>query len=469
MVYGEQNTINSSLEVIEQLLQSASVEFSVFLTSGSPSPCPAPNLWVTETGDSFGQLDEKSETGSQLDAPMELYFDLEESIDATIVPSDGKVDQTALTPQKDIVSSLRTGRNSPTNSIDSWAASTVSLSDDSCFTSVTGNVPLKDLVEYIQSNVLTHKRVSIKSIGLACLASSLNIEYAYINDLSVFETFLRADDPKLVSRTTSILSHLVVAELRACNLNFNECRPLVNVACERINDVLGSEVATVLKAACEYLQLCLPLLLASTCPYEGIKLLTKLVKLIDVNYWLLKVELLEALAVVDYALLAVVDSSLLSLILDDVVFPSICDSDHRVREAVAHTLTQLVRTIDTTCHPLSKLAAQHVKASFDHLYVKPTELLLAGIGGTDSQVVPPIPTGLETVVWHCMMLLGSSQDQLGQKGALEVLCRLSEAFPPPTVPNLWGVSGSQCGLLEMVLQLLRGNSFLLFYYFINCM
>lgn len=454
-VYGEQNTMNASLEVIEQLLQSASIEFCTFLSRTSSNPSIAPNLWVTESGDPATHLDEKSETSSQLDAPLELYFDLEDSVDTT---TGGRLDQSVVTPPKSSLqaSSLRTGRSSPTGSTDSWAASTVSLSEDACFPSLTYTVPLQDLVEYIQSSILLHKRVSIKSVGLACLTASLNVKYDYLTDLFAFENFLQADDPKLVSRMMYFLSCLITAELRACNLNFEKCRPLIAIACEQIHEVLSSDVATILKAVCESLQLCLPLLLACTQPGRGVKLLRKVVKLIDVNYWLLKVELLETLAVVDYAQLAVVESSLLHQILNEVVFPLVSDGDHRVREAAGYTLTQLAKTLDTTSKPLSKLAAQHVKVSFNHLYVKPSELSLAGIGGTDTQITPSIPTSLETIVWHCMMLLGSSEDQVGQRGALEVLCKLSVMYPPPTLPSLWRVDGSQCGLLELLLQLFRG-------------
>ena len=462
MVYGEQNTINTALEVIEQLLQSASTEFDVFLSTSSTGPSLAPNLWMTDHSESFSQLDEKSETGSQLDAPLELYFDMEDSMDGStaIMPSEARItDSITPTPQKSSLhaSLLHPSRSSPTSSIDSWAASSVSLTDDSCFTSLTSSVPLQDLVEYIINNILTHKRVSIQSVGLACLSSSLNIQATLITDLSVFNNFLLADDPKLVSRMATLLSSVIVTELRTTNLNFDSCRPLVSFACDKLYDILGSEVATILKAACESLQLCLPLLLSSTRPIKGVKLLKKLMNLIEVNYWLLKVELLETLAVIDYAQLAIVESSLLSQILNEVVFPLVRDTDHRVRTAVSNTLMQLAKTLDTADKPLPLLAVQHVKTSFDHLYAKPTQLSLAGIGRTDSQIIPSIPTCLEVIVWHCMTLLSSSEDQIGQKGALEVLCRLSEEYPPPTLPSLWGVNGSQCGLLELLLQLFRGE------------
>ena len=435
---------------------------SSFLTTPSTNPSIAPNLWMIDTGDSLSQLDERSETSSQLDAPLELYFDLDDSMESNTTPTEIKPpEQSVTTPLKGgmlQVAGLRTGRASPTSSIDSWAAaSTISLSEDSCFTSLSTNVPLQDLVQYIISHVLTHKRVSIQSVGLAFLASSLHINCSYIRDLSVFDSFVNADDPKLVSRMANILSCLIIAELRASNLNFDACRPLVGVACEQIDSILGNEVATILKAACESLQLCLPLLLASTQPNRGVILLRKVMNLIDVNYWLLKVELLETLAVVDYAQLAVVEPSLLPQILDNVVFPLINDNDHRVRTAVSNNLVHLVKTLDISDHPLPQLATRHVKTSTDHLYVTPTQLSLAGIGRIDSRVIPAKPTSLETVVWHCMMLLGSSEDHLAQRGALEVLCRLSEEYPPPTLPSLWGVNGSQCGLLEMVLQLFRGN------------
>lgn len=467
-MYCEQNTINSALEVLEQLLQSASVEFCSYLTTSCPNPNQAPNLWITEIGNEAA-LDERSDTGSQLDAPLELYFDLDDSMEAnTTTPTIVKEEVIATPPRgsgggstQASSSFLRPGRVSPTSSVDSWAASVVSLTEDSCFTSLSSSVPLQDLIEYIQGNILTHKRVSIKSVGLACLAACASIDSNFITELSVFESFLQADDPKLVSKMGNLLACVIVAEVKACNLCFDKCRPLVREACDKIDDILSSEVATILKAACESLQLCLPLLLSSTHPDIGVKLLKKLMNLIDINYWLLKVELLETLAVVDYAQLAVIEPSLLSQILEDVVFPMINDADHRVRAAVSNALAHLARTLDSANDPLQKLAVQHVKQSFSHLYVKPTELSLAGIQRIDySYVIPSIPTCLEVIVWHSMVILGSADDQLGQKGALEVMCRLSEEYPPPTLPNLWAVDGSQCGLLELLLQLFRGTVYI---------
>ena len=461
MLYGEQNTINSALEVIEQLLLSASTEFSLFLTSTALNPSLAPNFWMTAGSAECLSLDEKSETGSQLEAPCEEYFEFEESVDPSNQPTEVGNDakNLSLTPQKrpSLTSSFHSGKGSPTSSVDSWTLSTVSLTDESCFTSITGNVPLQDLIEYMKGSILTHKRVSIKSVGLSVVSASLNIDRNCIADFSDFEDFLIAEDPKLVSRMTNLLSCFIAAELRACDRNVSKCRPLIAVACEKLYSILSSEVAVILKAACESLQLCLPLLLSSNHPNEGVNLLKKLMNLIDINYWLLKVELLQTLAVVDYAQLAVVEPSLLPLILEEVVFPLISDSDHRVRAAVCNTLTKLAKTLDQTDKPLPVLALQHVKKFFDHLHAKPIQLSLAGIGRTDSQVVPSIPSCLETIVWHCMVVLGSSQDQVGQKGALEVLCALSEEYPPPTLPNLWGVKCSECGLLEMVLQMSRGT------------
>lgn len=461
-MYCEQNTVNSALEVLEQLLLSASMEFTLYLTTSCPAPNQAPNLWVSEVDTTA--LDERSDTGSQLDAPLELYFDLEDSTEgksatptteAIAMPTKGG--GAPVTTQPTGLLHPSGGRGSPSSSIDSWAASVVSLTEDSCFTGVSSSVPIQDLIEYIQGNILTHKRVSIKSVGIACLAACVSIDGSFITDLSVYESFVEAEDPKLVSKMANLLACVIVAELKACNLTVDKCRPIAMEACEKMDKILSSEVATILKSACEAIRLCLPLLLTSTHPHIGVKLLKKLMNLIDVNYWLLKVELLETLSVIDYAQLAVVEPSLLSKILEEVVFPLINDTDHRVRAAVSNALTQLAKSLDSTENPLQKLAVQHIKSSFSHLYVKPTELSLAGIQRIDSYTVPTIPTCLEVIVWYCMTLLGSSDDQTGQRGALEVLCRLSEEYPPPTLPSLWSVDGSQCGLLELLLQLYRGT------------
>ena len=466
MLYGEHNTIIMALETIEHLLMSASHELYLFLTSALSNPSVTPNFWSVDSLDTTS-LEDKSETGSQLEAPCDYYFDLEDSGDMTTPSS---TTPTPTTPSSTTFSTQNikqspkilhrsinhSGRIPSNTSLDSWTSPFNILSENACLTSRTSLIPLQDLIRYIYENILTHQRVSVKSAGLSVLSASLHVDHKFINDFSDLQVFFEAEDPKLLSCATTLVSNFIAIELKSCDRQFNQCRPLVGVACQRLLRVFDSDVSIVLKAACESLRLCLPLLLSCTQPNEGIKLLRKLINVIEVNYWLLKVELLQTLAVVDYAQLAVVEPSLLSVILEDIVFPLLSDSDHRVRTATCNTLTQLARTLNYTQQPLFLLAQQHIKSSFGHLSTKPAQMSLAGIGRVESQVTPAIPSCLESIVWMCTVVLGSSEDHFGQKGALEALCVLAEEYPPPTFPSMWSVNGSECGLLEMILQYLRG-------------
>ena len=448
MKYGDHNTLNIALEVLENLFLSATPEFWLFLTTPLSPPIIAQNIWSLDTFDTLS-LDEKSDTESQLDAPCDSYFEISEEVDTSTTQAQPT---TTKPPSAQVQLS---GRVSPSSSLDSW--SVASAQTEVGYLTGTSNVPLQDLVEYTYQHILSHSRVSVKSVGLSVVAAAVTLYPKCLTELTDLESFLDSEDPKLVSRMSNLLAQLIATEVRLNGGRFDLCRPIVGVACRKIADILGSESPVVLKAACESLRVCLLPLLGSSHPNKAIELLEKLITLTDINYWLLKVELLQTLAVVDYAQLAVVKPSLLLKILEGVAIPLLSDSDYRVRSAVSATLTQLAKSLDYTPNHLLSLGRQHAKLSYGHLHISTMQLSLAGIGRTDVKTVPTVPSCLEHIVWQCTVFLGASANHWGQRGALEALCALTEEYPPPTLPSMWGVNGSDCGLLEMILQLLRGE------------
>ena len=453
--YGDHNTSNVALEVVENVIRSSTQDFLTFVTTPLAPPLLVQNVWSPDTFDSFS-IDEKSDNESQLDAPCDDYFEHSEDVDrGTPPPSDSLsslVPATSSTP-------LSHGRVSPSNSsLSTWAVM-ASAGDNGYLTSSEGsNIPLEDLMSFISSTILTHSRVSVQSVGLSVMTGAVMLSPSCLTGFNErLESFLESEDPKLVSRMSQVLAQLIGAELRDHRGRFDECRPIVGQACEKILTILSSDSQVVLKAACESLRVCLLPLLSSTHPNKAIELLEKLMKLVDVNYWLLKVELLQTLAIINYAKLAIVKPSLLPDILEGVVIPLLSDPDHRVRTAVSNTLVQLAMSLDHDGSRMLSLGRQHSRLSYDHLRIVTAQLSLAGIGRVEAKTSPTVPYCLEYIVWHCSVLLGSSSDHWGQRGALEALCVLADEYPPPTLPVMWGVSGSDCGLLEMVLQLLRGK------------
>lgn len=392
--------------------------------------------------------EDKNDTGSQLDAPCDSYFDDSED--------------TEDLPETRSLPSGVSGRAPSNSSLNSWTvSSTPSVTNGYLMKFNSSITPLEDLVEFVQTTTLTHARVSIKSVGLSVMTAAIKLYPRALTSFDDLSQFLESDDPKLVSRMSQLLAQLVATEVGMYHGRFDLCRPIVGMACKKISAILESDVPVVLKAACESLRVCLLPLLGSNCPQEAVCLLEKLITLTNINYWLLKVELLQTLAVVDYAQLAVVNPSLLPIILKDVVIPFLSDNDHRVRSAVSITLVQLAKSLNHTSNHTSNcllsLGYQQAKSSYGHLHVINTQLSLAGIGRVDEKTIPIIPSCLEDIVMECNVLLGATSNQWGQRGALEALCVLADHYPPPTLPSMWGVSGSDCGILEMTLQLLRGK------------
>ena len=448
--------MNTALEMMEQLLKMASSEF-IFFLSTPLSPCSiAPSYWPVNVHDS-SLLDDSLDASSLLDIPMDGYFATQEE-DSSPVGGQSKSAKEQVSPGS-VVGGGRS--SSPTGSVDSWTPSVLLLNEGGFMTregeAGEKRAPLHDLVEYICKQLLLHKRVSVQSAGLGCLAAAVNISPSCLPSLQPLAEFAVAEDPKLVGRTASVLAHLVSTELLTFSGQIAACRePLILKSCNLLGAIMGSDSPVILKAACEALRVCLPLLLSSSQPSLAIDLLNILLSLHSSSYWLLKVELLQTLAVVDYSILALMEPSIPLKVLNEVALSLLSDPDHRVRSAVADCLVQLVANIDLHSPPLLYAAQTHAQKSFGHLRTSLVQISLAGIGNVTTKMTPVTPSSLDHIVWRCYAMLGVSGDPHSQRGALEVLCKLSESYPPPTLSSLWGCSGSKCSLLEMILQLMRG-------------
>ena len=442
--------------MMEQLLKMASSEF-IFFLSTPLSPCSvAPSYWPVNVHDT-SLLEDSLDASSQLDIPMDGYFATQEE-DAT---SQSKSAKEQASSSSGNVGGGGVRGSSPTGSVDSWTPSVLLLNEGG-FMTRDGEIgekraPLHDIVEYICKHLLQHKRVSVQAAGLGCLAAAVNIAPSCLTSLQPLAEFAVAEDPKLVGRTASVLAHLISSELLTFSGQIAACRePLILKSCSLLGTIMGNDSPVILKAACEALRICLPLLLSSSQPSLAIDLLNILLSLYGSSYWLLKVELLQTLAVIDYSILALLDPSIPLKVLNEVALSLLGDPDHRVRSAVADCLVQLVANIDLHSPPLLYAAQTHAQKSFGHLRTSLVQISLAGIGNVTTKMTPVTPSSLDHIVWRCYAMLGASGDPHSQRGALEVLCTLSESYPPPTLPSLWGCSGSKCSLLEMVLQLMRG-------------
>ena len=134
MKYGDHNTLNIALEVLENLFLSATPEFWLFLTTPLSPPTIAQNIWSLDTFDTLS-LDEKSDTESQLDAPCDSYFEISEEVDTSTTQAQPT---TTKPPSAQVQLS---GRVSPSSSLDSW--SVASAQTEVGYLTGTSNVPYK--------------------------------------------------------------------------------------------------------------------------------------------------------------------------------------------------------------------------------------------------------------------------------------------------------------------------------------
>lgn len=447
---------------MEQLFYTATPEFTYFLTTPLSTASPAPSYWSMDLSDSLAVDEQELDNSSQLDIPIDSYFDTqEEATDEAELTSASTSTLKKIPNQQSALSiplQLTPGRTSSIASIDSWSPTSDPLNEEALITGAsTETAPLPDLVQYLFQFSLTHKRVSVQSIALACVAAAVRLQPSCLASLESLIDLAMAEDPKLVGRTAAIFAHLIAAELIRGSGDLSSCRAdMIKQSCDLLEDIMGRDVAIIQKAVCESLRTCLPPLLSSSAQPLVSKLLHQLMKLHTSSYWLLKVELLQTLAVLDYSCLAMIDAGLPSSILNDVVFSLIGDSDHRVRSAVAACVVELVANVDLSHHPTLFAAHSLAQKTFGHLNTGSVNISLAGIGNVGAQLTPSTPSSLDHVVWRCTSLLGAAGDPYSQRGALEMCVCLAQRYPPPTFPALWGCTGSSCGLLELVLQLIRG-------------
>ena len=129
---------------------------------------------------------------------------------------------------------------------------------------------------------------------------------------------------------------------------------------ELLSTLLEDEASVTTRLTLVALKTCLPPLLLSCHSQAAVRLTLAALQLVSHPYWLIRVELLQLLAELDYAALSVLEAGLPALSRGDhrylgalrlrgrvldVVHRLACDEDPRVRSAAASTLTRLVRTI----------------------------------------------------------------------------------------------------------------------------
>ena len=333
------------------------------------------------------------------------------------------------------------------------------LPEHACLVAEGPPIPIDNLCAFIQKQVLANAKVSVQSLGLAALTAAVTIRPATITDLSCVRPFVTASDPKLRGNLVKLMASLVSSELRAARGEASQCRPLIDEACDLIQGTARDDTPVVLKALCEALQVCLPVMTSSSSPKRAIALLRSVLPLSSSPYWLTKVELLQTLSPVEYTSLAAADPTLPHIVLHGIVLPLLSDTDHRVRGAACEALVSLVPRLKLTPRWVLAHAQREAARAFSHLLSSTAQLTMAGIQDTKSKHRPEHPLCLDEVLDYLLHHLSCSLDQTLQKGCLEALHALVVHYPPATLPSAWGCDAlpTPCTALQLSLSLLTGS------------
>ena len=156
--------------------------------------------------------------------------------------------------------------------------------------------------------------------------------------------------------------------------------------------------------------------------YAVVDIVHKLLPLGEVSYWLAKVEFLQTLGCLDYTILSLFDNKIPKVILNQVVFKLIGDSDYRqvictvdlcvinyfilrVRAMACECLVSLASSL--TLDGNSLLAHTKIQSAklFSHCLSTSIEFSFAGIAETLVRPAIPPPIGLDHVLWFLQFSL----------------------------------------------------------------
>ncbi|KAG8591293.1 hypothetical protein GDO81_000117 [Engystomops pustulosus] len=343
-------------------------------------------------------------------------------------------------------------------------------------------------------------RVSVKALALSCVGAAValypeaffsrlyklqpeSMDHPEIQFVSDILSYINHGDPQVRGATSilcgtivySILNKsrydaehwLTVVKNRSGNsFSLEDCIPLLQKS-------LKDESSVTCKMACAAVRHCISSLCCSTFSELGLKLMIDLLTLKNSSYWLVRTELLETLAEIDFRLVNFLESraeglhrgahfytGLLHLqerVLNGVIINLLGDEDARVRHVAAASLVRLVPKLFYSCDqgqadPVVAAARDqssvylkllmHETQPASHFAVSTITRIYRGYNILQGPTDVTMENNLSKVVTAVSHALTTSTTRALTFGCCEALCLLSSAYPACT----WSV-GWHCGYI----------------------
>ncbi|XP_075276530.1 huntingtin isoform X3 [Opisthocomus hoazin] len=373
-------------------------------------------------------------------------------------------------------------------------------------------------------------RVSVKALAVSCVGAAVALhpesffsklyktpleamggeyEEQYVSDIL---NYIDHGDPQIRGATAILCGTIVNSILTKSR--FDVEKRLINVrnstgnlfslvdCIPLLQKTLEDESSVTCKLACTAVRHCIMSLCSSSYSELGLQLIVDLLTLKNSSYWLVRTELLETLAEVDFRLVSFLEGRTESLhrgvhhytgllklqgrVLNDVVICLLGDEDPRVRHVAAASLVRLVPKLFYNCDQGQADPVVAVARDQSSVYLKllmhetqpPSHFAVSTITRTyRGYNMLPSPTditmenNLSRVIAAISHALTISTTRALTFGCCEALCLLSTTFPVCTWSVGWhcGVSqpspsdeaqkGCTIGMAGMVLSLLSSAWF----------
>ncbi|KAM7009854.1 huntingtin isoform 2-T2 [Tautogolabrus adspersus] len=349
-----------------------------------------------------------------------------------------------------------------------------------------------------QKNGLTpdkEVRVSVKALAVSCVgaAAALHPE-AFFNSLylepldgtPVEEQQYVSDilglidhgDPQIRGATAILSAAIIQAALTKTRFNIHTWLASVQSATGNplslvdlvplLQKTLKDESSVTCKMACSAVRQCIMTVCSSTLSELGLQLVIDLLALRDSSYWLVRTELLETLAEMDFRLLNFLEMKTETLhkgdhhytgrlrlqerVLNDVVIHLLGDDDPRVRHVAASAVSRLVPRLFFDCDqgqvdPVVAIARDQSSVYLQllmHETQPPSQLTVSTITRTyrgfnlsNNVADVTLENNLSRVVTAISHAFTSSTSRALTFGCCEALCLLTSKFPPCTWNTGW--------------------------------
>ncbi|XP_063313793.1 huntingtin [Pelobates fuscus] len=341
-------------------------------------------------------------------------------------------------------------------------------------------------------------RVSVKALALSCVGAAVALhpeaffsklyklstesmepfEKQYVSDIV---NYINHGDPQVRGATAILCGTIVFSILNKSRFDaenwlahvksstgntfsVKDCIPFLQKS-------LKDESSVTCKLACVAARHCITSLCCSTYSELGLQLLIDLLRLKNSSYWLVRTELLETLAEIDFRLVSFLEeraetlhrgvhhyTGLLHLqdrVLHDVIISLLGDEDARVRHIAAASLVRLVPKLFYSCDqgqadPVAASARDqsnvylkllmHETQPLSHFAVSTITRIYKGYNILQNPTDISMENNLSRVITAVSHALTTSTTRALTFGCCEALCLLSTTYPVCT----WSV-GWHCG------------------------